>query len=99
MLSSGKKQKEFLARIGKKTDLPLPSPGQMVKNLASATVDHAKNGFKNIDDDAYLRRRSTCDECEFFRSDERCSVCGCFMKIKARWAASVCPLGKWQVLR
>lgn len=47
--------------------------------------------------DVYEERMSVCRECHLFRnlSGGICSGCGCFMTIKARAGATVCPLGKW----
>lgn len=38
-----------------------------------------------------------CRECEHFvHATTQCKKCGCFMKFKALWANSKCPIGKWQ---
>ena len=38
--------------------------------------------------------------CEFYRAcsalnEDRCSKCGCFVTMKASWAAEECPIQKW----
>lgn len=43
------------------------------------------------------QRLEICKKCEYY-SRGRCSICGCFMHIKARLAASKCRLNKWTSL-
>lgn len=71
-----------------------PSAGAMVKSAAKAAADFAASGFKVIDATERERRLDICHACEFFDAG-RCRKCGCFMTIKARIAASRCPIGKW----
>jgi hypothetical protein len=41
-------------------------------------------------------RYDVCKACpSFVSSMSKCSECGCFMKVKVKIAASVCPLEKW----
>jgi hypothetical protein len=74
----------------------LPSKIQMAKNLASATVEHAKTGFANVTSDEQQARLDICKGCEFYReADDRCLKCGCFLKSKSAWKSGKCPIGKW----
>ena len=43
-------------------------------------------------------RWNLCKGCEFLKDDDRCSSCGCYMKIKHRIANARCPLNppKWE---
>lgn len=42
------------------------------------------------------KRYDLCIDCpEFIRLTKQCKQCGCFMNLKTRLAAAVCPLGKW----
>ena len=41
-------------------------------------------------------RLEICRACEFFKPrTERCSKCGCFMKLKTKLENAKCPIGKW----
>ena len=70
----------------------LPSLPQQAKNLGQAVISHAINGFKQADD--YENRIAICEGCERFKND-KCLECGCFMKVKAKWAEQSCPINKW----
>lgn len=74
----------------------LPSLTEQAGTLASASLAHAKNGFKNTTDDMKKNRLEICDNCEFFiRDHKRCGKCGCFVEVKAKWESNHCPVGKW----
>jgi hypothetical protein len=76
-----------------------PSMADQAKSFTSAAVQHAKSGFKNVDKATLAERNRICESCGLLGTDgkmkDRCQVCGCYMKIKARWATSKCPKGKW----
>jgi len=76
-----------------KEDKPLPTMLTQAKNFAGAVIEHIAHGMKEAEN--YEERISFCDACSEFRSDERCAQCGCFMKVKAKWAEKKCPLNKW----
>ena len=79
-----------------KKDKPkLPSKIQMAKNFAVAIKDHIKEGAEDAGSDILEDRLSTCSICEF-RNNEQCSLCGCYLAKKAKWAESECPIGKWK---
>ena len=40
------------------------------------------------------KRLKVCKKCKYLKGN-RCSVCGCFMFIKAKFQASKCPKGYW----
>ena len=86
--------KEHLAR--KKVPPQLPSVPQMAKNFAVAAIKHAASGMKKRNDEEVKRLITICNGCDFyFKNTKRCSKCGCFMNVKARWATANCPIGKW----
>lgn len=42
------------------------------------------------------RRLDICKTCPFFLArSERCSKCGCFMRLKTTLKQASCPVGKW----
>jgi hypothetical protein len=66
----------------------------VVFNFAKAVANHAKNNFKNADEQLLSNRLSICNSCDK-NKDSRCQECGCFIKIKASWESEKCPLEKW----
>jgi adenylylsulfate kinase len=46
----------------------------------------------------YDSRLNICKPCVYYRSfTSQCSVCGCFMKMKAAFTQQKCPIDKWGV--
>ena len=79
---------------------PLPSVAQMAKNLAASIVDNVKHkingGSFKSSNETITNRFKACMLCEFYnQSKDRCTKCGCKMKVKTGLAASKCPVGKW----
>jgi hypothetical protein len=48
-----------------------------------------------VSDALYRRRILTCQLCPKLMITGNCSVCGCFVKDKAKYVGESCPLGKW----
>ena len=40
-------------------------------------------------------RWDICKACEHLTAHNRCTQCGCFMKLKTKLKAARCPIGKW----
>lgn len=72
-----------------------PSIVKQVASLGRAISDHAKHGFASCSEEDLKARNRECEECSLLLPSGRCSVCGCFMKIKATWQEQRCPKGKW----
>lgn len=50
-----------------------------------------------IHDQAILDERwGLCSGCEFLTDSNTCQKCGCFMKVKHKFAVARCPIGKWE---
>ena len=50
-----------------------------------------------IHDENILKMRwDLCAGCEFLTDSNRCTKCGCFMKVKHKLASAKCPIGKWK---
>lgn len=65
-------------------------------SFGKAVVAHVASGLAKVDDAELARRMAICEACpEFIPEDRRCVLCGCAMKLKARWRSEACPLGKW----
>ena len=54
------------------------------------------NGSPRSPEEVAAERLEICKGCEFFRQKtQTCQKCGCFMKLKVKLKAAVCPIGKW----
>lgn len=78
----------------------MPSHLQKFKNAVSTAVDVVKETIKGVPVKADVvlstARLKACMSCEFYiQNRDRCSKCGCKMKIKTSLSASKCPVGKW----
>jgi len=87
----------------------LPSIMQMAKNLANAAGEEVKAIVERnppVSDEEYNRRIEICRTCPHFtpnnpdlperaRQQERCTLCGCYMKYKSKLRSQHCPEGKW----
>mgnify|MGYP003655275235 CR=1 FL=1 len=52
-----------------------------------------KTGFKKA---KYKdRRQAICEACDYYKDNQTCKLCGCYMKAKANIAAAKCPISKW----
>ena len=47
------------------------------------------------DEDILKMRWDLCSSCEFLTESNRCTQCGCFMKVKHKFSIAKCPVGKW----
>lgn len=75
--------------------LEMPTLFQMAKNFATTLTTAAQNGWKLSTDEEVVKRWSICESCEFISDFGRCFKCGCYMKIKVKLQAAVCPEKKW----
>jgi hypothetical protein len=75
----------------------LPPLAKQAKNFIGSMFNMAKESLKGkaiVDEDTYRIRLETCDLC-IHRSGDRCSECGCVLRLKAGVATDDCPKGKW----
>ena len=89
-------------KIIKDANIQMQPLFQQGKNLAMASAAHVASGMKNRSDEDAAKCFEICQgnegvaKCEFFDTGrQRCSKCGCYMKVKTRWQSAHCPLGKW----
>lgn len=78
----------------------MPSSTEMLKNLAKTAMSIATKaamGSAVMTDDLTLEnRKSICESCNFRDPEkDRCRLCGCYLSVKQRFAATVCPAKKW----
>lgn len=80
-------------------ELKLPGMLDMAKNLMKDGAKIAANALSGnttlVEDSVRESRLSICRACPKFTPQERCTECGCFMKVKAAFITSKCPLEKW----
>lgn len=75
----------------------VPNLFQQMVNFANSSAQHIRNGMKHVDEKEFDRRLSICKECpSLIKDQDRCGECGCYLKTKALWESSECPLGKWK---
>jgi hypothetical protein len=72
----------------------LPGKITMAANFTKALATHVADGLQKVEASELQARLEICSLCEL-RTDDRCSVCGCYLAEKAAWRSSECPLGKW----
>ncbi len=54
-----------------------------------------------VPDDVYRARLSACGSCEKLQGGHTCTVCGCFVRVRAKLRDNGCPYGgsaKWQAM-
>jgi hypothetical protein len=72
----------------------LPSKKEMAKNAVVSAAKFIGSGLKLLSKEDALSRYEICVDCDKLIGG-RCSVCGCYMKLKSRVAAMSCPDGLW----
>ena len=60
----------------------------IVKNVKGKSTD-------KVSVDLHSTRVSICNKCPKLLITGNCSVCGCFVKDKAKYKNEKCPLKKW----
>lgn len=65
--------------------------GQLVWQFAKELTEHVQGGMQNVDPVTYKNRIEICNGCPNLTEHSTCSLCGCFMPTKAKWATSSCP--------
>lgn len=82
------------ARPQERPPSEMPSVPQMARNLARDGIKWILSGMEMASSEVVAQRLSLCKACEFYIG-ERCSRCGCQMRVKTTLATSSCPVGKW----
>lgn len=74
---------------------PLMTQAKNVVGAASRVVNAAFTGQKiKASPEKVKERQTVCDGCEF-KKDNRCTVCGCYWKVKILLESERCPKGFW----
>ena len=82
------------AKIVRECPVARPSSRQKAWDLARSAASFVADGLRTVRPEQYVQRLEICDACEA-RRDNRCSLCGCRLSLKARGRAFDCPLKKW----
>lgn len=78
------------------SSVTFPSVPKMIKGALEAGVILAKYGKESRSEDEIKTVSSICNSCDKYnQSQNRCSLCGCFLSIKTKYKAWHCPIGKW----
>lgn len=76
----------------------MPTAIEMAKNLLRDGGNIIGNALKGnstlVSDEVRDQRWNTCLSCPFLQNN-RCTQCGCFMKVKVAFHTSKCPESKW----
>lgn len=76
-----------------------PDIKTMASGFAESVKIIAKSGFKTVDVNEYNKRIDFCKQCEHLMPSNkdrlRCSICGCYMIVKAKFKEMHCPVKLW----
>ncbi len=61
--------------------------------LLNAAADTLRGDFAT--DAVRAERLEVCKKCEYLAMGSNCKLCGCFVHLKARYAAASCDINKW----
>lgn len=61
--------------------------------LLNAAADTLRGDFAS--DAVRDSRLAICKDCEYLAMGSNCKLCGCFVHLKARYAAASCDINKW----
>lgn len=64
------------------------------KSIDMRNVPESIKRYMIHDADVLKARWDLCSTCEFLKND-KCTSCGCYMKVKHKLAPASCPEGKW----
>jgi len=77
----------------------MPSVTQQVKNLvlsvANVLAYATTTGKVKADPQVVGVRVDLCNKCRYLDKGTRCTICGCFIAMKAGLVAESCPMKKW----
>ena len=76
-----------------------PSILQKAVNFSKATAKHVMDGSRKVDDKDFSIRMEACLSCDHIikKDPKTCGLCGCVLKVKARWRTSDCPDNRWEI--
>ena len=63
---------------------------EKVSKFTGSLARHIANGMAGVPDDILAHRLEMCRTCPLL-VENQCSLCGCFVEIKTKWASEECP--------
>ena len=69
---------------------PLTDLVKQAGDLIESISNYISSGLQNVSREDYDKRINECKSCDKY-SGGRCSICNCFMKVKAWMATATCP--------
>lgn len=76
----------------------LPSLIQQGLNAVAAIANRVRSNFENVSKEDFEKRLLICGQCPNKTESWRCTKCGCFLNIKAKWSSEKCPENKWPLI-
>jgi len=78
-----------------------PTLGKKAWAFSLAAVRHLLDGARKVSAEGLRERLTECQSCPAFSAPDpeaspSCTICGCFVDVKASWASERCPLGRWK---
>ena len=71
-----------------------------IKSFLSFLWSNILSGFKQVTHEQYYDRLAICRGCPFLNHEKlRCTDCGCFVKVKAKFKSEDCPQDFWAKLK
>jgi hypothetical protein len=68
----------------------------LAQNFGNSVINHIADGLKQVPEEEYNKRIDICKTCDKYDAEaNKCTHCGCFLKVKASWNSEKCPLSKW----
>jgi len=89
-----KKTGPSVQEYGGKKPLVMPSITKQAWNFTKSLTKYVKSGMHDAGKEVFEQRIAVCNTCPW-RKDEKCSKCGCFIDVKAKWGTSTCPDDRW----
>lgn len=79
----------------------MPSTYKMLKGFIKSGKDIVGGILTGdgllVEEETFNNRLRVCEECpKFVKETSRCTECGCFMRAKAMFKKTYCPLHKWE---
>lgn len=71
-----------------------PSAARRALNFIGSLRRFVAAGRPTVSAEEKAARLSVCHICKY-RSNRRCTACGCNLDVKAGWATEDCPLSRW----
>ena len=74
---------------------------ELMRNFGKDAAKFIQAGMPVVTAEEFKDRLETCNSCDLLKDNGSCSLCGCHMAVKAKWATAVCPHKptKWKEIK